>query len=326
MHVERFDQRRGIDAQRHPSGIVGARHVLVDESDRVFQCVPEPSLEVLLRDPCTGVRQHSAAEEPRRQRDRVHPQGEARRNACIVQVGRVGRDPPVEITQLLRLFEPGLDGCHTPAGEIDNWWQACDLQKLPKDRATRKHDVAHARFHDGVVRILVVQPGDLPHDIFNVLANRVEIGGGRPLRLPPVTSLLDPLPNPVATLPDQLGEAAVGVLRRRLSPSRVSVRSATTRQCSPAPLDHRNAVSARTHLQRTSLLLAQLVELPVDTLGQLGVESRRPRETQKVTQRSGPKQDERHAELKPPEPGETESGYDVMPSPAVKQSGRRPAE
>ena len=54
VHVERGDQRRVVGGPPHSSRIVDARHVLVDECDRGFEGVPQPSVDVLLRNARAG--------------------------------------------------------------------------------------------------------------------------------------------------------------------------------------------------------------------------------------------------------------------------------
>ena len=197
----------------------------------------------------------------------------------------------VENTRLLDLLQSGLDRRQALCGKIDDRHKARDLQELPEDRATHQHDVAQSRFHDGIVPVLVIQPGDLPHDALDLLPDRTEIGADRlPVHLPPVPFLLYATPDPVAALPDEVGEPPIYIVRRHRRRGRVFVRSAwPLRQRPPALLDRRYAVGKPLLLLHPPLFLAQLVELPVDTFRQLGVENRRPRQAHQVTQRSGPR-------------------------------------
>ena len=315
VHVERGDQRRVVGAPPHPPRIVDARHVLVDERDRGFEGVPQPGVDVLLRNVRACESHGLATHQPGRQRDRAHPRGDPRRHAPGVDHAPVARIEPVGLAHLLELLQPGLDHRQALRRKIDDRHEAPDLlelgQELPEDRATHQQDVAQSRLHDGIVPVLVIQPGDLPHDAFDLLPDRTEIGADRlPVHLPPVPFLLDAVPDPVAALPDEVGEPPIDVGRGHGRRRRGFVRGAgALRQRPPALLDRRYAVGEPLLLLRPPLFLAQLVELPVDTLRQLGVENRRPRQPHQVTQRSGPEQDERHAQLEPPETGEAETGH-----------------
>ena len=159
--------------------------------------------------------------------------------------------------------------------------------------------------------VLVIQRGDLPDDVLELLPDRTEIGADRlPLHVPPVAFLPDATPHPVAALPDEVGEPPVDVVRRHRRRGRVLARRAgPPRLRPPALLDGRYAVGTPFRLPRPPLFLAQLVELPVDSFRQRGVENRRPRQAHEATQRSGAEQKERHAELEPPEAGKARTGH-----------------
>ena len=318
VDAERLDERGPVGAPVRAARVVGAGHVDVDEGDRGLQQLLEPRLGVRLDHLAADAPGDLGSNRPRGDRDRIRTEGEPRRHRGRIDVVLVWGELLVEGEPLLHLLEPLDHRPHRPARRVDVGHLAHQMQQVADRRADGQREVAGPHFEHGVVRICVVEAGDLLHD----LPDLGEEGAAVEVRDPPpfaphVAPLADALPDAVAAACDQFRKAALvvdevsrprlvgGAFRGRARESQLVVRA----------LGRRDSAGEQAILE-----LPQLGEPAIEALKGCPVGRWRRPEKGRRTGREEPRahDDEHDSDLDGGRDGESEAGRDAG------EAGREP--